>query len=103
MNNAIETATATTKRSPRPYWGEVTDSVIALSGGLPKGARTWGGIGQEVRDFLRIPHPLFEFPEDAAEAFLAVRRGTADYLPNGQKISRRRNPRVMFRKEWNLR
>ena len=37
MNNAIETATATTKSATRPYWGEVTDSVIALSGGLPKG------------------------------------------------------------------
>lgn len=87
------------------YHHEVADCVVELAGSQFVDS-VWASrlaLSEDVEKFLRIPHPLFEFPEDAAEAFLAVRRGTADYLPNGQKINRRRNPRVMFRKEWNLR
>lgn len=86
------------------YHHEVADCVVELAGRQFVDS-VWASclaLSEDVEKFLRIPHPLFEFPEDAAEAFLAVRRGTADYLPIGQKINRRRNPRVMFRKEWNL-
>lgn len=113
MNNAIETATTatTTKRVPRPLWGLVTDAVYPRIGDR---SLLWGMVAAEVRRFLRLSgldfRPRRGRPawtelsvQTWADWFLSVRRGTADFLPNGQKIARRRNPRVMFRREWNLR
>lgn len=113
MNNAIETATTatTTKRAPRPLWGLVTDAVYRRIGDRYP---LWGVLAAEVRRFLRLSGVDFRPRRGRpawtelsvhtwADWFLSVRMGTADYLPNGQKIARRRNPRVMYRREWNLR
>lgn len=87
------------------YHHEVADCVVKLAGSQFVDS-VWASrlaLSEDAEKFLRIPHQLFEPPDEASEWLLSVRRGTADYLANGQKIARRRNPRVMFRREWNLR
>lgn len=83
---------------------EVADCVVELAGSQFVDS-VWASrlaLSEDVEKFLHIPHQLMSC-WDLADWFLSVRRGKADYLPNGQKINRRRNPRVMFRREWNLR
>jgi hypothetical protein len=100
--------TTTTTKTNRPLWGLVTDAVYRRIG---DNSPSWGAISSEVRRFLRLsgldfrprrgrPSWTESSVQTWADWFIAVRIGTADHLPNGQKIARRRNPRVPFRKEW---